>query len=56
MAPATRRQPESSQKPSEVKIEPDLARIMAVWPMLPEPIRRAVLALIDSARECFQPE
>jgi hypothetical protein len=28
--------------------DPDLARLVAAWPMLPEPIRRAVLALIDS--------
>jgi hypothetical protein len=29
--------------------DPDLARIVATWPMLPEPIRRAVLALIETA-------
>jgi len=31
--------------------DPDLARIAAAWPGLPEAIRRAVLALIDSAGE-----
>ncbi len=30
--------------------DPDLARLVAAWPSLPEPIRRAVLALIDSAQ------
>jgi hypothetical protein len=25
----------------------DLARILAVWPTLPAPIRRAILALLD---------
>jgi hypothetical protein len=29
-------------------IDADLARVMAAWPALPEPIRRAVLALIDA--------
>jgi hypothetical protein len=28
--------------------DPDLARTVATWPMLPEPIRRAVLALIEA--------
>jgi hypothetical protein len=27
-------------------LDPDLAKIVAAWPSLPEPIRRAVLALI----------
>jgi hypothetical protein len=27
---------------------PDLARIVAAWPALPEPIRRAMLALVAS--------
>jgi hypothetical protein len=31
--------------------EPDLCRILAAWPTLPEPIRRAVLALIGAAAE-----
>jgi hypothetical protein len=29
--------------------DPDLARIVAAWPALPEPIRRAILALIETA-------
>jgi hypothetical protein len=28
-------------------LDPDLAKIVAAWPSLPEPIRRAVLALIE---------
>jgi hypothetical protein len=31
------------------KGDPDLAQIVAVWPDLPEAIRRAVLALVGSA-------
>lgn len=30
--------------------DPDLARIVAAWPTLPEPIRRAMLALADIAK------
>jgi hypothetical protein len=30
-------------------IDPDLARIAGAWPTLPEPIRRAILALVESA-------
>jgi hypothetical protein len=29
-------------------IDPDLIRIVGAWPTLPEPIRRAVLALIEA--------
>jgi hypothetical protein len=29
-------------------IDPDLVRIVGTWPTLPEPIRRAVLALIGT--------
>ena len=38
-------------KPAEPKTptDPDLSRIVAAWPTLPEPIRRAVLALVGSA-------
>jgi hypothetical protein len=32
-------------KPAE--IDPRLARILDTWPTLPEPIRRAMLALIE---------
>jgi hypothetical protein len=34
---------------SQAGNDPDLARILAAWPTLPEPIRRAVLALVESA-------
>jgi hypothetical protein len=30
-------------------LPPDLARVVEAWPQLPEPIRRAVLALVESA-------
>jgi len=29
-------------------VDPDLARILEAWPNLPEPIRRAMLALVNS--------
>jgi hypothetical protein len=29
--------------------DPDLAHLIAAWPTLPEPIRLAVLALVDAA-------
>jgi hypothetical protein len=32
-----------------VEIDPDLAHVLAAWPELQPAIRRAVLALIDSA-------
>jgi hypothetical protein len=32
------------------ELPPDLARVVAAWPDLPEPIRRAVLALIGAAQ------
>jgi hypothetical protein len=31
--------------------DPDLSRLVTAWPTLPEPIKRAVLALVDSATE-----
>jgi hypothetical protein len=34
---------------SKPEIDPDLARILDAWPTLAEPIRRAVLALVESA-------
>jgi hypothetical protein len=41
---------ESAAVPADSSpIDPDLARIVATWPTLPEPIRRATLALIGSA-------
>ena len=29
--------------------DPDLARLIAAWPTLPEPIRRAMLAILEAA-------
>lgn len=31
-------------------LAPELAELVRAWPTLPEPIRRAMLALVDSAR------
>jgi hypothetical protein len=31
-------------------IDPDLSRILAAWPLLPAPIRAAILALVGTAR------
>ncbi len=33
---------------SEGGTDPELARILAAWPTLPEPLRRAMLAMIDA--------
>jgi hypothetical protein len=33
------------------KLPPDLAEIVAVWPVLPEHIKAALKALIDTAKE-----
>jgi hypothetical protein len=30
--------------------DPDLARVVAAWPDLPDAIKRAVVALVDSTR------
>jgi hypothetical protein len=34
---------------SFTRSDPGLQRLIAAWPTLPEPIRRAVLALIETA-------
>jgi hypothetical protein len=34
----------------ESPIDPALARIVAAWPTLPEPIRKAMLALAESGK------
>ncbi len=31
------------------EIDPDLACLIAAWPTLPEPIKRAILGILDSA-------
>ncbi len=38
-----------AHEPENRPADPDLARVTAAWPNLPEPIRRAALALIGSA-------
>jgi hypothetical protein len=35
--------------PGEAQSAPDFARLAVAWPALPEPIRRAILALLDAA-------
>src|SRR5262249_27628616 len=35
--------------PTPPVVDPDLRRVLDAWPSLSEPIRRAVLALVDSA-------
>ncbi len=34
--------------PVEIALDPDLARVVAAWPTLPDAIRRALLALVGS--------
>jgi hypothetical protein len=34
--------------PNPAEIDPDLAQVLAAWPDLAEPIRRAVLALVEA--------
>jgi len=31
------------------KTDPDLARLTAAWPDLPEPVRRGIMAMIDAS-------
>jgi hypothetical protein len=38
--------------PHEPPANPELSRIVAAWPELPEPIRRAMMALIESSERC----
>jgi hypothetical protein len=33
----------------ESQIDPSLARIIGAWPTLPEPIRKAMLALVEAS-------
>ena len=44
---ATRRDAASESAPA-VSADPDLARVVEAWPSLPEPIRRAVISLVNS--------
>jgi hypothetical protein len=52
-APLAQQSPEdpSASLPA-APIDPDLARIVMAWPDLPEPIRRAMLAMVASS---YQP-
>ena len=45
-APLARLAPEAGQP---APLDPDLARVVAAWPGLPEAIRRAMLALVEVA-------
>jgi hypothetical protein len=42
-------QPLDSPAPAPTT-DPDLVRILDAWPQLPAPIRRAILALVESGR------
>jgi hypothetical protein len=42
--------PLALQLAQETPIDPDLAAILDAWPTLPEPIRRAMLALVGTAK------
>ncbi len=39
-----------SNPPEPSQVDPDLAQIVAAWPALPEHVRLAVLALVETAR------
>jgi hypothetical protein len=48
----------TSSEPAEVfvrrfaqELDPELARLVDAWPTLPDPIRRAMLALLSSVSE-----
>jgi hypothetical protein len=40
---------DTSISPPAGPLDPDLARILDAWPGLPDPIRRAIVALVESA-------
>jgi len=40
----------STAPPAIPNADPDLVRIVAAWPTLPEPIHRAMLALTESVK------
>jgi hypothetical protein len=42
-------QPLAQTLARETSIDPELARVIEAWPDLPQAIRRALLALIDTA-------
>jgi hypothetical protein len=39
----------ASERENLPPADPDLARVVAAWPSLPEPIKAAVLALVRAA-------
>jgi hypothetical protein len=43
--------PTGSNTGSNVSTDPDLAALIAAWPMLPQPLRRAMLAMIREGGE-----
>ena len=47
---ATPLKPFPETLPRETPIDPDLARVVSAWPDLADAIRRAMLALIGSAK------
>jgi hypothetical protein len=47
--PATGGAAESGAVSAPADTEPDLARVVAAWPRLPEQVRAAVLALVATA-------
>jgi hypothetical protein len=48
--PPARLAPQLAPAPAASPVDPDLVRVVDAWPSLPEPIRRAVLALVESSR------
>jgi hypothetical protein len=42
--------PASAAESGAVAVDPDLARLIAAWPALPQAIRRVILALVESGR------
>jgi hypothetical protein len=39
----------AADAPADAAIDPDLARVVDAWQALPEPLRQAVLAIVESA-------
>jgi len=48
-SPDTRLAPQLAPGPENLRLaDPHLGRVLAAWPMLPEAIRRTILALVDT--------
>ncbi len=43
-------QDSAPENPPYTPTDPDLARVVSAWPALPDPIRRAMLALIETSK------